>query len=248
MAGDRRSYQWLGNESRSFRPGPDSSCVYPAASAPMSILFLQRLRLSYAQSVLPIFRTLFVGGVLAILALLAGFVAPAPSTLARPVAPARGPLIETAQHPEWKQFLVQAAYRRADELDRLRELPSAPTVRLPPSNLEPAPAVPVQIADLPPPQTEVAPEDVTGSIDEAVAGEMTIDIGEASATELPVDKFEPPMPVQRPETLKRNESQRKAINRRAAKRKPAPVKPEPDLLTRIFGSGSTERTPDTQSP
>lgn len=180
-----------------------------------------------------------MGGVLAILALLAGFVAPAPSTLARPVAPARGPLIEPAQHPEWKQFLVQAAYRRADELERLRELPSAPTVRLAPPDAEPAPTIPVQIADLPPAQIDVAPEDVTGSIDETVAGELTIDIGEASAIELPVEKLELPMPVQRPETLKRNESQRKVItNKRTAKRKPAPVKPEPDFLTKLFGSDS----------
>jgi hypothetical protein len=205
----------------------------------MSIFFLQQPRLSYAQNVLSLFRTFFVGGVLAILALLAGFVAPAPSTLARPVAPARGPLIEAAQHPEWKQFLVQAAYRRADEIERLRELPSAPTIMPKPPNAEPAPAIPVQVADLPPPHIEVAPEDVTGSIDDAVAGEMTIDIGEASATELPVEKLELPMPIQRPETLKRNESERKPINRRTVKRKPAPVKPEPDFLTKLFGGDST---------
>jgi hypothetical protein len=188
-----------------------------------------------------------VGGVLAILALLAGFVAPAPSTLARPVAPARGPLIETAQHPEWKQFLVQAAYRRADEIERLRELPSAPTLMPTPPNAEPAPALPVQVADLPPAHTEVAPEDVTGSIDEAASGEMTIDIGEASATELPVEKLELPMPIQRPETLKRNETQRNAVNRRVVKRKPAPVKPEPDFLTKLFGGGdSTNATTSAQ--
>ena len=212
----------------------------------MPIFFLQRPRLSYAQAVLPIFRTLFVGGVLAMLALLAGFVAPAPSTLARPAAPARGPLIEAAQHPEWKQFLVQAAYRRADELERLRELPSAPTIMPVPPRAEPAPAIPVQVADLPPPHTEVAPEDITGSIDEPTAGEMTIDIGEASATELPVDKLELPMPIQRPETLKRNETQRKVINR-AVKRKPAPVKPEPDFLTRLFGGDSTNAAAPARS-
>jgi hypothetical protein len=212
----------------------------------MPIFFLQQPRLSYAQPVLPIFRTLFVGGVLAIFALLAGFVAPAPSTLARPVSPARGPLIEAAQHPEWKQFLVQAAYRRADELERLRDLPSAPTVLPALSKVDPAPAVPVHVADLPPAKMEVAPEDVTGSIDEAMAGEMTIDIGEASATELPVEKLELPMPVQRPETLKRNQSQRKAANPRTAKRKPAPVKPEPDFLTRLFGGDSTDRATTAQ--
>jgi len=205
----------------------------------MSIFFLQLARLSYAQAVLSIFRTLFVGGVLAIFALLAGFVAPAPSTLARPVAPARGPLIEATQHPEWKQFLVQAAYRRADELERLRELPSAPVVLPPPPKLTAAPAIPVQVADLPPAKSDIPPEDVTGSIDEAMAGELTIEIGEASATELPVDKLDVPMPIQRPETLKLNQSHRKVTNPRTAKRKPAPVKPEPDFFSRLFGGDST---------
>jgi hypothetical protein len=204
----------------------------------MPNFFLQPLRLSYAQAVLPIFRTVFVGGVLAMLALLAGFVAPAPSTLARPIAPARGPLIAAEQHPEWKQFLVHAAYRRADELDQLRSLPSAPPIMPAPQNEEPAPVLPVQVADLPPAHIAIPVEDVTNSIDEAQAGEMAIDIGEASATELPVEKLELPMPVQRPETLKRNQTKRKVINR-AVKRKPAPVKPEPDFLTRLFGGDSS---------
>jgi hypothetical protein len=177
---------------------------------------------------------MLAGGVLAILALLVGFVAPAPSTLARPLPPARGPLIEADQHPEWKQFLVQAAYRRADELGQLRELPSAPT-------LTPVatPTVPVQVAELPPAHTDIDPEEVTGTIDDTAPGGMSIDIGEASATELPVQQLDLPMPIERPETLKRNQSQLKTPARHVAKRKPAPVKPEPDFLTRIFGGDST---------
>jgi hypothetical protein len=185
---------------------------------------------------------MLAGGVVAILALLAGFVLPAPSTLARPMARARGPLIEAAQHPEWKQFLIQTAYRRADEVGRLRELPNAPTV-VP----IPAPVAPVQVAELPPPSVVIAPEDVTGSIDDSAPGAMQVDIGEASATELPVGQIDLPMPIERPETLKRNESQRKAPARHVAKRvKPAPAKPEPDFLTKLFGSSSV--APATADP
>lgn len=184
---------------------------------------------------------MLAGGVLAIVALLAGFAAPAPSTLARPMPPARGPLIEAAQHPEWKQFLVQAAYRRADELERLRALPSAPTVVT-----TPAPAVPVQIAQLPPPQADVAAEDAGGSADDIAAGAMAIDIGEASATELPIGQIELPMPVQRPETLKQNQSQRRVPARVAPRSKPAPAKPEPDFLTRLFGGDSANHATTAQ--
>jgi hypothetical protein len=205
----------------------------------MAIFFLQLPRLSYAQLVLPLFRTTLAGGVLVILALLAGFVIPAPSTLARPLAPARGPLIEATQHPEWKQFLVQTAYRRADEIGRLRELPSAPTI-VP----IPAPIKPVQVAELPPPHIVIAPEDVTGSIDDSDPGVMSVDIGEASATELPVQQFDVPMPIERPETLKHNQSQRNAPARHLAKRvKPAPPKAEPDFLTKLFG-GNSPATPE----
>jgi hypothetical protein len=179
---------------------------------------------------------MLAGGVLAILALLAGFVAPAPSTLARPLPPARGPLIEADQHPEWKQFLVQAAYRRADEIIQLRGLPNA-------STLTPVatPTLPVQVAELPPARTAIEPEDVTGSIDDS-PGSMPLDIGEASATELPIQQLDLPMPVERPETLKRNQSQIRTPARHVAKRKPAPAKPEPDFLTRIFGGDSTAPT------
>jgi hypothetical protein len=212
----------------------------------MAIFFLQESRLSYAQPVLPLFRTIFVGGVLAMLALLAGFAAPGPSTMARPALPARGPLIEAAQHPEWKQFLVQAAYRRADELERLRDLPNTPTIVPPPAPAVPVPAIPVQVAALPPPQAEAPSEEITGSIEEPPVGDMEVGVGEASAVELPVGQsLRLPMP--RPDTTKPDESRRKLPAHRVAKRaKPAPVKPEPDFFTRLFGGGGApDSAPNT---
>lgn len=190
---------------------------------------------------------MLLGGALAALALLAGFTAPAPSTLARPIPPARGPLIETAQHPEWKQFLVQAAYRRADELDKLRALPNTPTVMPDPPDEPPVPTVAIQIAALPPPQIEAAPEEVTGSIDEPAPGDMDVGVGEASAVELPVGQ-DLRLPPQRPEMQKPpNETRHKPPAHRVVKRaaKPAPAKPEPDFFTRLFGGGTTDSSATT---
>src|SRR5690349_8254100 len=138
---------------RSGSPTGDSHCVWPAAFAPMPNFFLQSPRLSYAQHVLPLFRTILVGGVLVMLALLAGFGAPRPATSsARLPSPARGPLINAAEHPEWKQFLIQAAYQRSDAIERLKELPDTPTI-------VPAPAIEAPPAKEPEPSvTEQAPK------------------------------------------------------------------------------------------
>jgi hypothetical protein len=79
---------------------------------------------------LPILRILPVGGVL--LAILILVLALSPPDGARPplnttIAPARGALVVREHHPETRQFLIMAALKRADELNRLRDLPDTPT-------------------------------------------------------------------------------------------------------------------------
>ncbi len=84
---------------------------------------------------LPILRIISVGGVLlaiAITVLALGAPDGGRSRLARVEAPARGPLLDREAHPEWRHFLIQAALRRAGELERLRELPDTPARSEPP--------------------------------------------------------------------------------------------------------------------
>lgn len=171
---------------------------------------------------LPILRTTLLGSAFLTLALLAGFAVhePARPQLSHVVAPARGPLIEANEHPEWKQFLVQAAFRRADELERLRDLPASPMIieaAIEPAvinaeNIEVAaspekadePAA--QVAALAPERDPEVMEDITASIDGIPTGMIPVEIGASSSAELPLTEHETLPPIRQPETLKLNDS------------------------------------------
>lgn len=195
----------------------------------MSGWLLQKARLRYGSYMLPGLRLIF-GGLcatltilvvgLALAATLRAYVSPAGAL------PARGALIEPADHPEWKQFLVQAALRRAGELDRLNELPGRkPTIK----------KRGALYAKLPGAGLEAMPEDETGSVTDSPSVFIPIDIGETSSTELPVSHKESAQP---PEISKPAEVP-------AVRKKPAPrTRPAngetqgstPNLLDALFGS------------
>ena len=214
-----RSYQWLEGVSRTLARlgvgGTRNACG--RLRGPMSSWLSPSPRLSYSLGVLPILRTTLLGSVFLTLALLAGFAVQEPVRphLSHVVAPARGPLIEANDHPEWKQFLVQAAFRRADELERLRDLPASPMVieaaiepavirtenveaTVAPEKAESA----AQVAVLAPERDPDVMEDITASIDEKPTGMLPVEIGASSSAELPLSEQETLPQVRQPETLK----------------------------------------------
>jgi hypothetical protein len=141
---------------------------------------------------LPILRILPVGGVL--LATLILLLALAPGGVRRALPDstleARGPLIDRDSHPEWRQFLMQAALQRADELNHLRDLPDTPNGR-------DAPETPGQteiVIPLPAPVThteEVAPQQpAADAIPTAPKPATAIDAQDASQViaALPTDR------------------------------------------------------------
>jgi hypothetical protein len=170
---------------------------------------------------LPILRIIPVGGVtLAITILILALSPPGDlrPTLARTMMPARGALIARADHPEWRQLLINAALRRADELSQLRELPDTPLhseisapekpdaeISMPEkSKLEISePEIPNaenakaahEVAVVPASRNDAEPEDLTGAIAQSPDAVMPVGIGEASSTELPVIQGEEKPPV-----------------------------------------------------
>jgi len=109
---------------------------------------------------LPIFRILPVGGVLLAILILALALSPPDGTrppLNTTIAPARGALVAREYHPEMRQFLIMAALKRADELNRLRDLPDTPT-RTGPTEPETVTQEP-KVADLPSDPAEFDPSE-----------------------------------------------------------------------------------------
>jgi hypothetical protein len=153
-----------------------------------------------------------LGGVLAMLALFAGFALTDASRthLTRLDPAARGMLVD-GERLDNRQYLVWAAVRRAGELEKLRQLPDTPMIVAPPIPAEIAPVTPEPaaapaepapaVATLPTRPDAVVPDDATGSIATPDAP-LQVDIGEASSTELPLTEKELSPPVQGPETLR----------------------------------------------
>lgn len=171
---------------------------------------------------LPILRIIPIGGVLlAILLLVLALDAPERihTQWAPPLTPMRGPLISADEHPEWRQLLMRAAVRRADELARLRNLPDKPVLALPAK----------KFASLPAARIDADPElDDTTAVSAAAPAPATIpiDIGEASSVELPVV-----MPRERPSNVTLARPARHGHHLRA---KPQPAPPF-DLFKAMFG-------------
>jgi hypothetical protein len=170
---------------------------------------------------LPILRIIPVGGVfLAIMILVLSLGAPGGSrnNVTTATLSARGPLQQIDDHPEWRQSLIRAALQRADELSLLRDLRDDPVRDTAPDE--------INVAGLPIERSDAEPEDITGTIIEAPAATIPIDIGASSSSELPaITPEDIPPTIKMPERVKSNiENRRKTVRRmrRAKVVKPAP--------------------------
>jgi hypothetical protein len=177
--------------------------------------------------VLPILRTTLLGGALAAAAFLTGFTVPEQTRphLARLPGPAHGPLQSAETHPEWKQMLVLAVLRRANELDRLHELPGY--------------AAGPALATLPITRTDAEPEDANATVIDAPENVLSIDIGETSSTELPFGTPSILPPAQKPQSLRpANQSQLKPArrHRRARNKSVKPAQAAGNPLSALVGS------------
>lgn len=199
---------------------------------------------------LPILRIISVGGVFfAIMILVLALGAPEHTRSGRgPGAPAmwsaRGPLQQFYDHPEWRQFTMQAALRRAEELNHLRELADEPIQDALPAPLE------ERVAVLPVERSDTEPEDVTGSVNAAPAAILPMDIGETSSTELAsMAHEEKPSAIKQPERVKPKTDVKKKTARRYRRAKPPVKPPEPaNIFEVIFGIPATRQASATMQP
>jgi len=212
---------------------------------------------------LPILRVLPVGGVLLAIFILVLALSPPDGSRAplnTTMAPARGALVDAGHHPETRQFLIRAALKRADELNRLRELPDTPTRTAPapgPVATEPAPAEPTveepKVAGLPADRTEADPDPEEPAATETPNVSIPVETGEVSAPDLPVAPRETNSPDRKPEQAKeltkeqakpqRDVRRRVAHRPRRAKAASVPQRPF-NLLEALFG-GQQYRYPQT---
>lgn len=190
---------------------------------------------------LPILRIIPVGGVfLAIMILVLALGAPGSSRppLSPTVLPARGALLQRFEHPEWRQFLILAATKRADELNRLRDLPDTP------ARIDRTPAAP-RVAGLPVERNDADPDDEAGTIADMPSITIPIEIGETSSTELPMTAPEvKSSAIRTPERMTTSsETRKKRVHR--VRRARTPTKPEPvvtfNLFEALFGGLQTNR-------
>jgi hypothetical protein len=188
---------------------------------------------------LPFLRILPVGGVLlAILILVLALSPPdgSRSPMAATIAPARGALVDRDRHPEVRQFLILAALKRADELNRLRELPDTP------ARSDDARS---KGAGLSNDRSDTDPEE-TGAINEMPSVSIPVEIGEPSLFELPVTAQEESAPaVRKPEPAKlERDIRRRGVHRARHKVTTNTTPPHQLTLFEILFSGQQYQQPN----
>lgn len=191
---------------------------------------------------LPILRILPVGGVL--LAIFILVLAHSPPDGSRPplnttVAAARGALLDRERHPEVRQFMILAALKRADELNRLRDLPDTPTPTEPSATVSPAGQP--KVAGLPADRLDSDPDEPAAAT-ETPNVSIPVEIGEPSATELPVAPKETTSATEKPEQAKpQREIRRRAHRPRRARTASGATSQRPFNLFEVLFGGQQYR-------
>ncbi|MGB8185530.1 MAG: hypothetical protein WCF37_10945, partial [Pseudolabrys sp.] len=136
--------------------------------------------------------------------------------LSSAIVPSRGAPFDRERQAEVRQFLIHAALKRADELNRLRELPDTPARS---DNVQST------VASLPGDRSEADPEE-PASINEAPVVSIPVEIGEPSSAELPVAAPGESAPAAK-KTEPAAKSQRESRRVHRIRRVRAPANPTP---------------------